>query len=57
MNTTNDDKEEKMWLALSAVINKRELNRIFPNGSLSFFVRLKRKDHVTMQLLKAAGLL
>ena len=45
------------WDALSASINRRELNKLYPNGYTSFAVKLHRNDKVTLQLIAAAGLL
>ena len=48
---------EYYWNALSASINRRELNRIYPNGYISFAIKLQRNDRITLQLLAASGLL
>ena len=48
---------EYYWNALSTSINRRELLRLYPNGYISFAIKLQRNDMVTLQLLAAAGLL
>ena len=57
MKPTNNDTDSYYWNALSTSINKRELNTLYPNGYISFAVKLHRNDAVTLQLLDAVGLL
>ena len=57
MKTTIENSFEYYWNVLSNHINKRELNNMFPNGYISFCVKLRRKDTSTLQLLTSIGLL
>ena len=54
---TIDNTPAYYWDALSVSINRRELNKLYPNGYTSFVVKLRRNDRGTLQLLVAAGLL
>ena len=62
MKTTNNytepklDRNEAYWSALKKMINKRELDSLYPNGIISFAVKLQRGDKITLQLLAATGL-
>ena len=56
MNATLKE-ERKYWDALERSLTKRELNEMYPNGYISFAVKLHRDDKVTLQLLSAKGLL
>ena len=55
--TFNGQPAAYYWTALSASINRQELNNLYPNGYTSFAVKLYRGDKVTLQLLVAVGLL
>ena len=55
MNATLTE-ERKYWNALEGLFTKRELNEMYPNGYISFAVKLHRKDKVTLHLLDALGL-
>lgn len=55
--TFNGRAAEYYWTALSDSVCIRELNKLYPNGYISFAVKLQRSDKITLQLLVAAGLL
>ena len=56
MNATLTE-ERKYWNALEGSLTKRELNEMYPNGYISFAVKLHRDDKATLHLLDALGLL
>ena len=56
MNATLTE-ERKYWSALSKSLNRRELNGMYPNGYISFAVKLHRADKATLNLLNVLGLL
>lgn len=55
--TFNGQTAAYYWAALSESVCIRELNKLYPNGFISFAVKLSRGDNATLQLLVAAALL
>jgi len=56
MNATLSE-ERRYWNSLSKFLTKRELNEMYPNGYISFAVKLHRDDKDTLHLLDTLGLL
>ena len=55
MNATLTE-EREYWNALEGSFTKRELNEMYPNGYISFAVKLHRDDKATLHLLDVLGL-